>query len=298
MANEQPIFVEFYNLHLENCFTIVPREELGSPQWKAKVWVRRWSEGGNDFELTRQEDGKGVVFPVFPEPKWAKTLAIKEIRLPTEETKDKITKFCRRHFFNVFSDYNMPRNRICNMLEGYPIYMSKSINDWVNSEGFLDFMLDYYCFRKLIDEYLIGQFRVWTLEWFREYLHQFRYDLEIYRGNESINSLIFIDIIDFDEELSINSLKFNRQGSYIDKTPYKMPYGWLLGYLLSYIYPQVEELLEDRTELKRCQAPKTQRTLKCQNIFIPQKRGKKQEYCSIKCGNRTRRHKYYWETGE
>lgn len=47
--------------------------------------------------------------------------------------------------------------------------------------------------------------------------------------------------------------------------------------------------LEGKVKIKRCAAPATQRTPKCQNVFIARMTGgKKQKYCSTKCSDRTR----------
>ena len=63
-------------------------------------------------------------------------------------------------------------------------------------------------------------------------------------------------------------------------------------------YSELISLLEQKLTLRRCQAPETQKTLVCPNIFMPLAVGKEQKYCSTKCANRARRHDYYLRTGK
>ncbi len=307
----QQLFVEFYNLHLDCCLTIVSRREINTNEfwyriktpeevkedleiamirglikesidiqheWKAKYWVKR----GNKFVLERQEniDEKDISYPVFPEQKWAKRLAITTINLPLAETKVKITEF-----FRNIGLLNVIAGSVLGSMETY-----KAIHDidWFESKDFLDFMFDYFSFKKLIDGYLKGKISTWTLEWLQEKIQKYQYSLQIWKDNELVKP------ITLDDEISVDSLNFKRWGIHIEG----LPYGLGLNIFLANIHLQVAQTLEEKREIRRCQAPKTQKTSACQNIFIPQAKGKEQRYCSKKCANRARRREYYLKKGK
>lgn len=63
-------------------------------------------------------------------------------------------------------------------------------------------------------------------------------------------------------------------------------------------YLELISLLEQELTLRRCQAPNTQKSSACKNIFIPQAKGKEQKYCSKKCADRARRREYYLKHGK
>ena len=63
-------------------------------------------------------------------------------------------------------------------------------------------------------------------------------------------------------------------------------------------YLELISLLEKELTLRRCKAPKTQKSSACQNIFMPQAKGKEQQYCSKKCAGRARRREYYLKKGK
>ena len=92
MGQNQPLFVKFYNLHLDCCLTIIPRNEINKDEfwyrvempekvreeielsmlihsikgpsnlqheWKAKYWVKR----DNQFVLAQQEEIDEQIVP-------------------------------------------------------------------------------------------------------------------------------------------------------------------------------------------------------------------------------------------
>ncbi|MHC4533478.1 MAG: CGNR zinc finger domain-containing protein [Planctomycetota bacterium] len=309
----QPLFIDFYNLHLDCCLTIVPQNEIDTNEfwyrietpedereemeaevlirsievpidilqytWKAKHWVKR----GNQFVLARQEniDEKDISYPVFPKQKWAGKLAIVAINPPSTETKSKITEFFR----GIPELWKRLFTSIVGSMEDYKY--THDI-DWYESKDFLDFMFDYFCFRNLIDGYLEGKIQTWTLEWLQEKIQNYRYSLLIYKDNEQVRTTTLGD------EIVIDSLNFKSQGIQIKG----LPYGLGLAIFSANIHSQVVQTLEEKREIKRCQAPETQKTPACQNMFIPLAMGKEQKYCSTKCANRARRLKYYSKTGK
>lgn len=304
---KQPLFIAFYNLHLDACLTIVSRTEIdanrfwyqgeipkdvkneiektiehlrikgpANSQYERipKVWVKR----GNDFILARQEEvtEKDITFPVFPQQKGAGRLAIAAIKLPSVETRVKITEFFRGipGFLEITDG---------SALGSMKTYKATHDTDWFKSKDFLDFMFDYFCFQKLIDGYLKGKISTWTLEWLQEKIQKYRYSLQIWKDNELVKP------VTLDDEISVDSLNFKRWGIHIKD----LSYGLDLNIFLANIHLQVAKTLEEKRKIGQCKAPKTQKTPACQNIFRPQAKGKKQKYCSTECANRARRREYY-----
>lgn len=251
------IFVEFYNLHLDYCLEIVPRsnidinkflyriempEKVTRHEWKAKCWVKR----GNQYILTQQEntDPKDITYPVFLEKEWAGSIVITAINPPSTKTKAKINKFFR-------DTPGLPDIIDGDELGSMKEYKSICGIDWFESQDFLDFMLDYFCFRKLIDGCYEGKIPTWTLEWFKEKIQVYRYSLQIWKDDE------IVEMNTLDDEISLDSFNLTIQGISIEG----LPYGLDLAVLLVNIYLQVFHHVLKNIEIRRC-ADKD-----CNNIF-------------------------------
>lgn len=292
------IVVDFYNLHLDCCLKIVPQSNIDiykfwyktelpekvtenidwdntQPEWKAKCWVKR----GNQYILTQPEniDTEDITYPVFPEQKWADRIAITAINPPSTQTKAKIIEFFRY------------TPGLTDIIDGDDFGSLKKYHsicgiDWFEGQDFLDFMRDYFCFRKLIDGCCERQIPTWTLEWFGEKIQLYRYSFQLWKDDE------IVEMETLDDDISLDSFNPTIHGIYIDQG---LPYGLDLAPLFVNIDFQVFHHILKKIEIKRC-AYKD-----CNNIFYVNHGGR--EYClgkmcqakrssesSTKSDNRTR----------
>ena len=150
-------------------------------------------------------------------------------------------------------------------------------------------MFDYYCLRQLIDGYLSNQIPTWTLAWFQNQINKYKKSFQICIEGKPIDYLATKQVA-----FSPKGYEFKENALFIGDLMYSLDLGEVFGK----IHLEIMDLLKEQKDLKRCQAPKTQKSPACKNIFIPYEKGKEQLYCSPRCTNRARRLKYYSKTGK
>lgn len=166
--------------------------------------------------------------------------------------------------------------------------------DWWERD-YPSFLEEYAHLRSFIDGYLKGQFRTKDRVWLDRALQFFTTKLVDDYGNGFTAPLEQMDA----PFPTLNGKRMSDMVKTIDITYVKAKLCPNLhqmtanAILLFPAYLEIVETLEENREIRRCQAPQTQKTPACQNIFRPQAKGKKQKYCSTECANRARRREYY-----
>lgn len=356
--DKQPIFIDFYNLHL-NCGFIFFQDDSFDllKENVGKYWIKE----GNEFHLKKIEtqidkyliedvqhilqiwkehpnlnldkigeqfnvnlgaltefdrrviqneklDEEDIAYP-FWSRKFGHTFAIQNIIPANRKDISKLINFFReraptvsscltkKEFTEKFTNtegtvngtmLSPDDNTLQATLGNLGAYEWRSQSNWFESKFFWDFMFDYCCFRQLVGSYINNQMPTWTLAWLQEQLKQYQKSFQIWKGSKLISHLTTRQ-----DKISPKDYKFIESAS-----AEKFMYALDLGEVLSKIYLEIMDLLKEKKDLRQCQAPQTQKTKKCQNIFAPQPKGKEHRYCSTKCSGRVRRRKYYRIKGE
>ena len=167
-----------------------------------------------------------------------------------------------------------------------PFYRS-SRNWW--EEDYRTFLDEYQHLRSLLNGYIEQEIKMPDLLWLDGVLaNNINYGLMIYsqRPPQTMrDDPIPIRDGNPDVDLRVWTVKSKPRPNPNRSEPHAL--------ILFNAYLELISLLEKELTLRRCKAPKTQKSSACQNIFIPYEKGKEQLYCSPKCTNRARRRKYY-----
>lgn len=247
MEKNQPIFVEFYNLHLECGFEFYQEITLEESQKNiGKFWILQ----DGIFILSNEHQS-------YPYPCWrffsfpyGHKLIVKKITPASEDDKNKIINFFSKYEPEVTAYSTAKDIQEKGIIELKPgtlgnlgLYELNQEVNWFESQDFLQFMFDYYCFRQLIDGYITKEIPTWTLGWIQEKIQQYRYSLRIWKDDE------LIDPIALSGNISISTLNFKRWGINIKG----LIYGLDLAGLFASIHLQVAQLLEGNIKIKRCE---------------------------------------------
>lgn len=258
---KQPFFIELYNLHLSGKIPPTPEE-------KQKL---------NEIIPTHH---KLPCLTIAPEKKGLYTFRKEDNPTITQDIRGMGLPTNRGVDFYIGQMSEEETNRFG--------YCCSSTLDWWK-EDYPAFLKEYTHLRSFADGYLEGTFHRSEQMWLRKALQRFTLEL-IYSSKLSDSAFEFKD-----ETGKITSITIG-----IVPNTYQITAD-LIGtsnisaneIILLPAYSELIELVVTKPTIKRCQAPETQKTPKCQNIFIPYEKGKEQLYCSSKCTNRVRRRKYY-----
>jgi hypothetical protein len=195
---------------------------------------------------------------------------------PSPEEKQKLTKLIRvsheRYSLFISAHQSLP-------IIYYPQrnFAFDWRDDWWEKD-YPAFLEEYSNLRRFIDDYLAGRFSAESQTWFRQMLQLLRTELDC--------------------SFQDNKIQFSLIGSMASTGGFSTQITKETKNILGLTYWEIIDLLRGGKTVNRCQAPKTQKTPACQNIFVPSTVGKKQRFCSIRCANRVRRLDYYQKTGK
>lgn len=170
-------------------------------------------------------------------------------------------------------------------LEGYEV---RNRISWFESYGFENFAVEYHRIKELIDKHLDDDKCVPTAD--RDWLQS--------RINMYLNAdLDYRMIVYLEDYLALNS-QDNLKAFFNKHLTKILQFGLHLREIFPSIHKKAMSVLKKELTLRYCNAQKTQKSSACKNIFMPQAKGKKQQYCSKKCANRARRREYYLKHGK
>jgi len=166
-----------------------------------------------------------------------------------------------------------------------------------------DFYAEYTAMRRFIDEWIENKVSADSIRWLNIHLRNIVHEMGVtFAENGTIFSISQVcpdenfikEAYPEEAEMMTKAIREMRfiptQLDFIQRPILKLSN---IESIFFQIAVELQRLIEAQKELRRCQALQTQRTPKCQNIFIPRAEGKKQIYCSPKCRARMRRREQY-----
>jgi hypothetical protein len=239
----RPAFIDLYNLHLQAgiVYKEVPKDILR-----------------NEDEPVYAKIGD-VYYPIPPEEltppgecqDWESlTLYTKEIKMPTEEEKQRIINFFKNHAPHV--------------TKYLTFYEQENGIPWFeNNDDFLPFMNEYQNIQKLVDGYLEDSIEPNLISWLKERIQESKQTLHF----KKVESQEFVNPMEIEEQtISLKKYQILYEGS----TTSGSRFGLGLGVLFFQIYTTLARMLEGEVKIDKCKRND------CNNIFL--KSGKR-KYC-------------------
>lgn len=181
---------------------------------------------------------------------------------PTPEEKQKLTKLIRdsheRYIPPISTHQSLPI--IYSPVRTFPFEYRE--NWW--KKDYPSFFKEYLHLKDFLQGYLTGKLEEYNLTWFQQALRLFR--------------------LDFSFEEKENKTQFSLRIDMASESQNEF---------LGLAYGEIVSMIIGKKIIKYCQAPETQKSPACSNLFLPAVVGKGQRFCSIKCANRARRRAYY-----
>lgn len=152
--------VELYNLHLQCGCLLEPTSPPAQRIEDQKVWISRGPSLIPFSQLRQERLRKGEFWYFETFKRWDTFFRIRSLQIPDPKEQERVIQY--------FQDF-FPRI----MKEGFGFAAYSRVHgiSWFESFDFLlDFSLNYYALRKLLEGMLRGEIPGWTLLWLREQL--------------------------------------------------------------------------------------------------------------------------------